>query len=305
VPFFLRIDIWCDCCQDLKPENVLICIEDVEAVVRAELETSPAAVPTKMVGVPPSQGRGGAQTPRTSSVFITGSQPLPSPSSSYGTSPVIEKLAFQMSKISDDGSSTPANATPPPSTGGGGASTNNLSDAVRDSLNVNALGTRTTPNPLRAGPSLLSQQAPVSAISSPADSDINMSTSLDAKSSSVPKPPTRPPSPPQALPADGLRPAPVAGDPSTLPPNAPYDPNSLERITVKIADLGNASWTDLHFTNDIQTRMALFSFLLFCGYIQTTADRTISVTRGHPRRQMGDTCRRLERSMHGGSIMCI
>ena len=37
-------------------------------------------------------------------VFITGSQPLPSPSSSYGTSPVIEKLAFQMSKISDNGS---------------------------------------------------------------------------------------------------------------------------------------------------------------------------------------------------------
>jgi serine/threonine-protein kinase SRPK3 len=30
---------------DLKPENVLICIEDVEAVVAAELATCPAAVP--------------------------------------------------------------------------------------------------------------------------------------------------------------------------------------------------------------------------------------------------------------------
>lgn len=28
----------------------------------------------------------------------------------------------------------------------------------------------------------------------------------------------------------------------------------LERVTVKIADLGNACWTDHHFTDDIQTR---------------------------------------------------
>jgi serine/threonine-protein kinase SRPK3 len=229
--------------------------------VKAELETSPAAVPTKMVGVPPSQGRGGAQTPRNHSVFITGSQPLPSPSSSYGTSPVIEKLAFQMSKISDDGSSAAANATPPPSTSA--PATTNLSDAVRDSLNVNAIGTRTALNPLRQGPSLLSQQAPISAVSSPADSDVKMSTSVDTKSFSVPPRPSRPPSPPQELPADGFRPAPVAGDPNTLPPNAPYDPNSLERITVKIADLGNASWTDLHFTNDIQTRTCLVFLLVY------------------------------------------
>jgi serine/threonine-protein kinase SRPK3 len=48
--------------------------------------------------------------------------------------------------------------------------------------------------------------------------------------------------------------APTAGDPTTLPPPFPYDPVSLERITVKIADLGNACWVDHHFTNDIQTR---------------------------------------------------
>ncbi len=49
-------------------------------------------------------------------------------------------------------------------------------------------------------------------------------------------------------------PAVAAGDPTTLPPPPPYDPSSLERITVKIADLGNACWVDHHFTNDIQTR---------------------------------------------------
>ena len=50
------------------------------------------------------------------------------------------------------------------------------------------------------------------------------------------------------------KPAVAAGDPTTLPPPPPYDPSSLERITVKIADLGNACWVDHHFTNDIQTR---------------------------------------------------
>ncbi len=58
-------------------------------------------------------------------------------------------------------------------------------------------------------------------------------------------------------PTHGPRDAPAsaaAGDPNTLPPPPPYDPSSLERITVKIADLGNACWVDHHFTNDIQTR---------------------------------------------------
>ncbi|PLW43463.1 hypothetical protein PCANC_10052 [Puccinia coronata f. sp. avenae] len=37
-------------------------------------------------------------------------------------------------------------------------------------------------------------------------------------------------------------------------PRPPYNPQSLECITIKIADLGNASWTSHHFTNDIQTQ---------------------------------------------------
>ncbi|KAF6747619.1 CMGC/SRPK protein kinase [Ephemerocybe angulata] len=92
----------------LKPENVLICIDDVESVIGAELANSAAASatpPTRLIGVPPSKGRGGNQTPRSESVFITGSQPLPSPSSSYGSSPMLDRWAFGMSKIEskDDG----------------------------------------------------------------------------------------------------------------------------------------------------------------------------------------------------------
>jgi len=32
------------------------------------------------------------------------------------------------------------------------------------------------------------------------------------------------------------------------------DATGFEKISVKIADLGNACWTSHHFTNDIQTR---------------------------------------------------
>ena len=108
---------------DLKPENVLIAIDDVESIISAELAASLAApystdpnhpgfpsgnpntAPTttrKIVGVPPSKGRGGNQTPRSESVFITGSQPLPSPSSSFVSSPGLDRWAFKMSKIDAD-----------------------------------------------------------------------------------------------------------------------------------------------------------------------------------------------------------
>lgn len=104
------------------------------------------------------------------------------------------------------------------------------------------------------GPSLLSQQAP-----SPSPThNYTGTTHRSPDYSAIPPKATlvsHEDGTPGYIDPDGkFRPAPEAGDPNTLPPNAPYDPASLERITVKIADLGNASWTDLHFTNDIQTR---------------------------------------------------
>lgn len=258
---------------DLKPENVLICIDDVEAVVRAELETSPAAVPTKLVGVPPSQGRGGTQTPRAEA-FITGSQPLPSPSSSYGTSPVIEKLAFQMSKISDNGSSYTSGSIYASRIASTPEAVGKELDGVR--LGDSNIGMKTSPAPAsKAGPSLLSQQAPLATPTPPVDpsssgvprdhfppnkqpatqdDDVAMLSTSEEEQLEKHKNNASSPSPPHALPPNPLQPAPAAGDPTVLPPPAPYDPSTLERITVKIADLGNASWTDLHFTNDIQTR---------------------------------------------------
>lgn len=315
---------------DLKPENVLICIEDVESVVQAELATCPAAVPTKLVGVPPSQGRLGNQTPRKESMFIVGSQPLPSPSSSYSSSPMLDKLGFGMSRISGAHNlSSKANSL---------AASQNLQEAAAQKRS--ASGTDVIGNGLDnvrleggqdaftwekqknvvtqppAGPSLLSQQmhhlpnspAPNTTslpppttssntatpsqtiIATPATTpdstrhggdDLKISTSVMSTDSSSPhhhaedegyKPQRTDTDSTQAvmspssthannlqdqeahhIPA-GDQEAPIAGDPNMLPPPFPYDPISLERITVKIADLGNACWVDHHFTNDIQTR---------------------------------------------------
>ena len=377
---------------DLKPENVLICIEDVESVVQAELATCPAAVPTKLVGVPPSQGRLGNQTPRNDSMFIVGSQPLPSPSSSFSSSPMLDKHGFGMSKISGGGISKPGSATSVPGVAGSSApgsssvQRGSTADGIGNDLDqVKLEGDYLTWEKTRApiiqqpGPSLLSQQmtnypdmtpsvqTPGSTVPStsatpshtvittPATTpdsgqELKISTSVGSTAPSIhsaagktPAAPafsqskiqressqtdetsrniTQPSDPPseatiplssdhpssrpersdtmvtdvssdaastkwnnlqdqsphhqpsdsstaqdnsqrpqyaqhfssESEPFDENQIAPVAGDPNMLPPPFPYDPISLERITVKIADLGNACWVDHHFTNDIQTR---------------------------------------------------
>lgn len=282
---------------DLKPENVLICIDDVEAVVEAELQTNPAAVPTKLVGVPPSQGRGGAQTPRRDGVFITGSQPLPSPSSSLSSSPMLDKWAFAMSKIDrPQGESVSASLK---SAEGNATARENTADSIDQAMgelstqqqqqqqekssssgsgSASAFGSKSTPSAAQSkGPSLLSQQAAAAAAakaaakseSSPGQRGNSDDNSMPGSVPAATIAETTPADVAASLTGTSLAesttstesrqphqfaPAPAAGDPNTLPPPPPYDPSSLERITVKIADLGNACWVDHHFTNDIQTR---------------------------------------------------
>ncbi|KAG9051120.1 serine/threonine protein kinase, CMGC group [Tulasnella sp. UAMH 9824] len=307
---------------DLKPENVLICIEDVESVVRAELEASNAAghqAPTKLVGVPPSKGRGGNQTPRSESisVCITGSQPLPSPSSSFGSSPMFDKWAFGMSKIDKDNSSSSNSNSAPKTPGSSGTSfgglsmthalaTSSLSESSNavnktaqamsavqlDSAPPTAGKAKSIPKP-PTGPSLLSQQAPkAGAQSHDSQQPSNSSSSSNdhvARTHSREEHPTHaehvhqhPPTPltppltqptspdpqQQQQPPEGYAASPQ--DTEMLAPEALLGENSImgealmseqdwenfpvERITVKIADLGNACWVDHHFTDDIQTR---------------------------------------------------
>ncbi|KAG7087162.1 hypothetical protein E1B28_013143 [Marasmius oreades] len=233
------------CSLDLKPENVLIAIDNVEDIIRAELENA------KLTGVPPSAGRGGNQTPRnpSASSFITGSQPLPSPSSSYGslrslvtgspggsgggmsTSPssgVMDKFSFGMTPMSVGQSPTStttkevegvAEAVGSVSIRGDsgsrekGKGESDVNEGEEDGITFGKKVPIQQSLSGRSSQSLLSRQAPDK------------------------------PEPPQSSPQAAQKPA---------------RPEELEgwneKITVKIADLGNATWTEHHFTDDIQTR---------------------------------------------------
>ncbi|RPD55382.1 kinase-like protein [Lentinus tigrinus ALCF2SS1-7] len=256
----LGLDYMHRCCgvihTDLKPENVLICIDDVESVIQAELAAQSASQtppPTRLVGVPPSRGRGGNQTPRSESVFITGSQPLPSPSSSFGSSSHLDRWAFGMSKIEDGGGasgpgSVSSSMKVKEHTDDSHDSASSSKDKRPDSaeaaaermsgvtLDSSPFGEKTRPDPgkgKQAGPSLLSQQAPGAAAQSqpPVQPPPYSSTSDDPMGADVPLSTS-------AMSVDGV--------------GSAYD--GPEKITVKIADLGNATWVEHHFTDDIQTR---------------------------------------------------
>ncbi|KAJ7646767.1 kinase-like protein [Roridomyces roridus] len=210
---------------DIKPENVLVHIDDVESIIQSELAlasaspSSASAPKNKIIGVPPSQGRGGNQTPRTqSSIFV--SQPLPSPRSSgslnsYGSSGSIDRWGLGMTRI-DAGPS----ATSPPQ------------PVTSPSSELDLVGLSISPRPVHPvhsnGPSLLSQQAPTA---------VNNSNS-NSNSSAAPAPVPIPAPNSHSMDVDDER----------------YTNGLADRITVKIADLGNATWTHHHFTDDIQTR---------------------------------------------------
>ena len=78
---------------DLKPENVLISVPNVEEVLRHELASHPPDSRMRMMGVPASSGRGGNQTPRSIS------QPIG-----------LDNLAFAMSKIETGDNSPPSHS---------------------------------------------------------------------------------------------------------------------------------------------------------------------------------------------------
>ncbi|KAF7313913.1 hypothetical protein HMN09_00549400 [Mycena chlorophos] len=215
----LGLDYMHRCCgvihTDLKPENVLIYIPDVESVIQAELASSATASSSqhkaKLTGVPPSRGRGGNLTPgprhHVINVNITGSQPLPSPTSSF----------VSLSSLS----------TSPTSGGGAGRQKPPLGDKW-------GLGMMKISNPQ----------------SLPGDGELGLS-GLTLSQSAPPATTVQSSSPArQSLSVDVGRDK-LPGEEEWVEEVGEAD---YEMITVKIADLGNATWTNHHFTNDIQTR---------------------------------------------------
>ncbi|KAJ7240862.1 kinase-like domain-containing protein [Mycena haematopus] len=231
----LGLDYMHRCCgvihTDLKPENVLIYIPDVEAVIQAELalpsSSSSSSLstshqvppPTMLKGVPASSGRGGNLTPgprhHNINVNITGSQPLPSTSPS-GSSISLSSLS----------SASSGRSKLPGETWGLGM------------LKISPDETRTKGKEKSVG-----------------DSDLGMSSlsiSRSAPASTTPAPVPAPPHPPLTLDLGG-RGEKAEGEEGWVEEVVEAEVE-YEMITVKIADLGNATWTNHHFTNDIQTR---------------------------------------------------
>ncbi|KAJ7489156.1 kinase-like domain-containing protein [Mycena latifolia] len=235
---------YCDVIHtDLKPENVLIYIPDVEAVIQSELamqpspsaslSTSPPAPhhipphqPTmhKLTGVPASTGRGGNLTPgpryHNINVNITGSKPLPSSSSSGSV--------VSLSALS----------------GGGRAK------ATGDKWGLGMLKISNDDAAKGKGKE-----------KSMEEEDLGMVSLTLSKSAPASTTPMRIPSPPPPLRTHDSsdRPGSRGGNSDKVEGEEGWveevDPEGdYEMITVKIADLGNATWTNHHFTNDIQTR---------------------------------------------------
>ena len=227
---------------DLKPENVLIYIDDVESIIRSELANpNNAPKPSKFVGVPPSRGRGGNQTPRSESIFITGSQPLPSPSSSYGSSPGIDRWGFAMTKLDDQAGTSTSNsgAAGQGKDGDGlGASQARADSADKAAEAFGNVSLNPTAPRIGPGPSLLTQQAP--------PPDLRESRSTGDPASHTPIPIANPASMPgdaslstSAMSVDAFSRQSTIESGSSESSNMMDMLNAAERITVKIADLGN------------------------------------------------------------------
>ncbi|EUC37812.1 hypothetical protein COCVIDRAFT_100712 [Bipolaris victoriae FI3] len=199
---------------DLKPENVLIEIGDVEQIVKTYVKEEP----TKKGGE--DSVRNGRRRRRT---LITGSQPLPSPlnaSFNHAELSSFPGSTQSLNKVMSEGTGKLSPTTvpsPPPSSDGvvmsgalaTPASTSNLSMAER--LGIKSTNEDDAQKQREKSADLLTKEV--------------SSISLD-------------------------RPASASGK-SQLEQQVEH---SFETISVKIADLGNACWVGHHFTNDIQTR---------------------------------------------------
>ena len=262
---------------DLKPENVLVCIDDVENVIVNELTQSSTNAKTRLIGVPPSKGRGGNQTPRAESIFIVGSQPLPSPGSSVGSSPMLNKRSFIMSQIPNDEDMTGT-------THAIGSVDNKASNGKRGDSTEQAVEKMSTldasfgekrsnvaTNRAPLGPSALSLSAPGPSNSAPQRPTLQ--TSPDA---------LEPPEDADMHPLDRLL----------------RDDSAWERITVKIADLGNGEHSSVGLSGFGADKRPQ-SHLDGSSFYRRHPDPPIQVSRGHSRSPMGHECGYLELRLPG------
>ena len=228
----------------------MISIPDVEALILATLSSSPSPT-SRRVGVPPGKSRaGGVLIPkkgRDRQVQIFDSQPLPSPtpsSSSRSRSPG-NRSGLHMSQITGASNGIVSNGTGligsiPHS------EANSLSTSPASSIASTSIVSTSTP-PTSLG-SVLSKSEP----SNESEAEKLLSNLLiTPRETPAPRPATGPSLLAQTAPPN-LKGHNPTNSQSTM--RCPTPSIDLPPIQIKIADLGNATPSRQHYTEDIQTR---------------------------------------------------
>ncbi|KAI0067947.1 kinase-like protein [Artomyces pyxidatus] len=232
---------------DIKPENIMMSIPDIESHIVAQLSTSVPPQAHKLP-IPPnprtrriSSIATHALTSQNRSVHIFESQPLPSPSGHHIHTRLFgpssnNSSSSTISSLVDSHSSVGTAATTPATSLGSAMSKLKLSSPESPSQalpdqNTHVSG-KVSAAAVPSGPSLLSQTAPHRRSTS--RSSKRLSTSPASSSS-------------------------TSGSDCSLPESMATSvssdvPSSFLPISIKIADMGNATPSKRHYTEDIQTR---------------------------------------------------
>ncbi|KAH8997492.1 kinase-like protein [Lactarius akahatsu] len=225
---------------DIKPENIMMCIPDIESHIASQLSSSPPPQTHKLPIPPnPRSRRVSALTSHalsvpSRSVHIVVSQPLSTPPDHHR---LHSRVGSSASSYTDSLLRHSSSVSTPATSLGSAMSKLKLTSPeqptrapLRNSiLHIEAQRsspTRVTP----AGPSLLTQTAPH--LHEPEPSSFSSSS-----------PPLGRISPESC--SSPVSPSPISSDDS---------PSPFHPVLVKIADLGNATPSKRHYTEDIQTR---------------------------------------------------
>ncbi|KAF2016093.1 serine protein kinase-like protein Sky1 [Aaosphaeria arxii CBS 175.79] len=201
---------------DLKPENVLIEIGDVEQIVKTYVHDEP-----KKKGEDDSN-RNGRRRRRT---LITGSQPLPSPLNASFNHADITSFPGMVGPQSLNKVVNESTGKESPITG--------LSPPPQDGFVMSgALGTSSS-----SGSLSMAERLGIKSPSSEDDVQKQREKTADLLTKDI----------------SGISLDKSSSPPPKNQEKSSHDIN-FETISVKIADLGNACWVGHHFTNDIQTR---------------------------------------------------
>ncbi|ELU41772.1 Pkinase domain-containing protein [Rhizoctonia solani AG-1 IA] len=279
---------------------------DIEAIVQAELATSPRSL-SRMVGIPPGCVRGGVATPRygadlagTKQVWIFGSQPLPTSVSLPRTrSGQPDGLVRKMSTLAI------STIPPQPEPGSASASTSaSSSSTLAEALSTAPTSFMSTGKGITFGSTRSQKCLPaankVSPVTIVCQSDGNGVTVTASSEASVQGLPERSPlmgeaqatdisedvvgsakprdvvakpcTPPCKGPSLLSQTAPKLEAPLTRPKSSISSKGDKDMIEVKIGDLGNASYCWKHFTENIQTRQYRCPEVILGAEWDATAD---------------------------------